>query len=457
MSVEEQPGQFERAVPQRKVLSRMTTSVSHQFKRLLIRSVRKIPGMKGFADYPHYEPLHSGSAGMIKWYYGPDGTDQKPQSIRDIPWDYVIENQDEIPFTGLKEYWYPALKSTELPNNTPVPTTLLSENLVFFRDEQGNPCALENRCPHRSPLLSLGQVGVWAPGTITCRYHGLTFTGKGECVAFLADGPNSPACKKYKARSYPVEEHAGVIFVYMGEREPKPFLESQPYAKSVFSQKQFVLDIKEVGYNFLNILDNTLDMSHVGCLHRTCVLFAGQKSHTQVGYNEVEADNGVKGIHAFCEKGGVDHPSEFNIDEITWFPPNFVYHGPGELPGGFNEGYFWFVPQDIGNFRSWLIMGTKTSGNKLKDKLNRALFQAVASMGEMPGTNCFIGGDAAMQMSQGRIVRWDKEQLSRVDRGTAQGRKSIKALHKAEVAERKARGTYKPIVPPSIIASSSED
>ena len=54
-----------------------------------------------------------------------------------------------------------------------------------------------------------------------------------------------------------------------------------------------------------------------------------------------------------------------------------------------------------------------------------------------------------MQMSQGRVVRWDNEQLSRVDRATVQARKMVKDLHMAEVAERKARGTYKPIKRPA--------
>ena len=273
--------------------------------------------------------------------------------------------------------------SMKLPNNTPKPVTLLGDNLVLFRDAEGKACTLENRCPHRNPLLSIGQVGVWEAGTITCRYHGATFNGKGECVAFLADGPDSPSCKNTKTRSYPTEEHGGVIFVYMGEREPKPFLEAHPHAKQVFKQKYYILHPMDAKFSYLNQLDNTLDVSHVSCLHRTLGFFAGQKSHTGVGYETVEAD-GVQGLHAYSD-GGPEHPGAMAVDEIYWFPPNFVYHAPGEVPGGFNSGYFWFVPTDIGRFKAWMIMGTKEYSFPFMSKFVNVFMNKVFSTKGLPG------------------------------------------------------------------------
>jgi phenylpropionate dioxygenase-like ring-hydroxylating dioxygenase large terminal subunit len=43
-----------------------------------------------------------------------------------------------------------------------VPVTLAGDNLVFFRDGDGVARALENCCPHRSALLSLGNWGCFA-------------------------------------------------------------------------------------------------------------------------------------------------------------------------------------------------------------------------------------------------------------------------------------------------------
>ena len=45
-----------------------------------------------------------------------------------------------------------------------------------------------------------------------------------------------------------------------------------------------------------------------------------------------------------------------------------------------------------------------------------------------------------MQLSQGRIARWDKEQLTRTDRAILRVRQIMKDLHKAEIEERLKNG-----------------
>ena len=428
---------YDQVMPAVGSLTRLRMSLKQQLTELAVAVLRRIPPIRKLVDYPNTQPLHSGSVKMYRWYNKPYGSHDKPRSLAEIPWDYVEQNQDEIPFAGLREFWYPAMMSGDLPNNVPKPLTLLGDNLVFFRDNEGKPRALENRCPHRGPLLSLGQVGVWKPGTLTCRYHGMTFDGKGECVAFLADGPDTTALGKYHAKSYPVEEYKGIIFAYMGDEEnPKSFEDSHPHAKSVLAQDRLVVAVNDLPYSYLNILDNTVDMVHVGCLHRSCMLFGGQKSHTGVAYDELPEGEG--GLHVYC-KGGPDHVTSLNIDEITWYLPNLVYHGPGEVPG-MGAGWFWFVPRDVGNFTSWLIIGAKSTGRPVKDYLLYRLMNFMVNAKEIPGTSCFFGGDVPMQMSQGRIPRWDLEHLTRTDRAVVKVRKMLMDAHKAEVAKRGERG-----------------
>ena len=53
---------------------------------------------------------------------------------------------------------------------------------------------------------------------------------------------------------------------------------------------------------------------------------------------------------------------------------------------------------------------------------------------------CFVGGDAPMQMSQGRVVRWDQEKLARTDRAVLKVRQMMKDAHKEEMEERRRRG-----------------
>ena len=69
----------------------------------------------------------------------------------------------------------------------------------------------------------------------------------------------------------------------------------------------------------------------------------------------------------------------------------------------------------------------------------------VFSFGEIPGTSCFYGGDAPMQMSQGRVPRWDAERLARTDRAVVKVRQMMQEAHAAELAERRQRGTERRI------------
>lgn len=410
-------------------------------------------------DQPRQEPLRSGSIRLYRWHKKPYGSHDKPMSLLEIPWDYVEENQDKIPFLGLREYWYPALMSKELRNNQSKGITLLGDNLVFFRDGNGKARALENRCPHRGAFLSLGQVGVYEPGTITCRYHGMTFDGAGECVAYLTDGPDSSIPGRIRTRSFPVEEHKGVIFIYMGDREPQPLLEFQPHAASILGgHGELYLNRIELPYSYLNLLDNTVDLTHPSILHRNCLQFSGQA--TEVGSVSCKRlPDG--GLYAYLTNPP-DHPGRMNLVDMTWYPPNLIYAPDDRNPVLNGGGWGWFVPIDLGNFNFWFIAslsGSARPEGKLLTKVKKGL--ASFAMGRVAGRDvfwpgsamsCLDGGDAPIQTSQGRIVRWDSEKLTSADRATVQVRRIMQEAHQAEIAERAASGIperriHRPLAP----------
>ena len=51
--------------------------------------------------------------------------------------------------------------------------------MVLYRDTDGAPVALEDRCCHRSLPLHRGRV---KGDYLQCGYHGLTFDADGQCV-----------------------------------------------------------------------------------------------------------------------------------------------------------------------------------------------------------------------------------------------------------------------------------
>ena len=59
----------------------------------------------------------------------------------------------------LRQYWLPCLPSTELsaPDGPPKKVRLLGEDLVAFRDTQGQVGLLSANCPHRGASLFFGR------------------------------------------------------------------------------------------------------------------------------------------------------------------------------------------------------------------------------------------------------------------------------------------------------------
>ncbi len=77
---------------------------------------------------------------------------------------------------GLRGLWYPVLASWEV-QSAPVGITRLGEQIVVWRNKDGQVQALEDRCPHRGARLSMG----WNLGDrIACWYHGVEVAGNGE-------------------------------------------------------------------------------------------------------------------------------------------------------------------------------------------------------------------------------------------------------------------------------------
>ena len=430
------PGERLRAaIPNVAMATRVQAVLAAQLRDWLCSAAGAVPGVTKHLDRPRQVPLKSSSVRMYRWFHSPYGTPDKPAALAEIPWEYVEGNQDDIPFLGLREYWYPAMKVRELRNNEAKPMTMLGDNLVFFRDGDGVARALENRCPHRGPLLSLGQVGVLEPGTLTCRYHGMTFDGTGACVAFIADGPESPACSKVRARAYPVQERAGIVWIYLGERDAPELVSSLPHGEAVLAEDLMIRRM-ELPYSHLNILDNATDLAHVGTLHRLCTIFADQKPSGETDFQEVGG-----GLRAYFTDQG-EHAGEHSLDQIFWYLPNLVYHPLGDI-APLTQGWLWFVPRDVGNFTLWMIMGLPR-GTGFKAKALR--FLAANGMQQpflraVPGADCVYGGDGPMQASQGRVVRWDQEFLTRTDKSVARVRRLLKAAHAKEIADREARGT----------------
>jgi hypothetical protein len=104
-------------------------------------------------------------------------------------------------------------------------------------------------------------------------------------------------------------------------------------------------------------------------------------------------------------------------------------------------GYNWQVPRDIGSCATWLIIARAE-----KNKFKRTLMQPVEELllGRYfwwPGSiqSCIDGGDVAMIAAQGKVPRWDQDDLARTDGPVVKARRMLMKAYAEERAEREAR------------------
>ena len=163
----------------------------------------------------------------------------------------------------MRRYWLPALLSRELPNPDcdPVRLRILSEDLVGFRDTNGDIGILEENCPHRLASLFLGRN---EESGLRCVYHGWKFDVNGNCV----DQMNEPIDfkDKVKAKAYPTYEAGDIIWVYMGPKDKIPPIPNFEYTRVPDTHRGVTKVWQES--NWLQALEGGIDSSHAPILHR---------------------------------------------------------------------------------------------------------------------------------------------------------------------------------------------
>lgn len=163
----------------------------------------------------------------------------------------------------LRRYWQPAALSDELDGPRPVvPVTLLGEELVLFRDNQGALGLIGRHCPHRGADLCYGRR---EDNGLRCPFHGWHFDRTGQCVEQPGEPEGSRMHEQIRTPAYPVVEKNGIVFAYLGPGEPPPFPNFDCFrapATHVFAFK----GLWEC--NWLQAMEVGIDPAHASFLHR---------------------------------------------------------------------------------------------------------------------------------------------------------------------------------------------
>ncbi len=164
-----------------------------------------------------------------------------------------------------RQYWFPGMPSYELPSSDSPPKRFrfLGEDLVAFRDTNGDVGLVAQACPHRGASLFFGRN---EEAGLRCVYHGWKFDTEGNCVDMPSEPAESNFKNKVRAKTYPTHEVNKMIWVYMGPREvPPPF----PEFELTTLPEDHVLDprlyMEEA--NWFQNLEGDLDSVHIDYLH----------------------------------------------------------------------------------------------------------------------------------------------------------------------------------------------
>ena len=199
----------------------------------------------------------------------------------------------------MREYWIPALMSSELPgpDSDPIRVRLLGENLIAFRDTNGVVGILDNFCPHRRASLFFGRNEECG---LRCVYHGWKFDVDGNCV----DMPSEPAESNFKDKvritAYRCQERNGIVWTYMGTRVEPPPLSS--LEANMRPDRDYTVSTILRNCNWMQALEGDIDTAHLGCLHLGSAdpkaLVPGSTDYYTVNvrhpkYNVMDTDYGV--------------------------------------------------------------------------------------------------------------------------------------------------------------------
>ena len=235
----------------------------------------------------------------------------------------------------IRNAWYIAAWADEL-GQKPLARRICDEPVVLFRDQAGRAAALVDRCCHRAAPLSKGEL---VPAGIQCGYHGLVFDGSGRCVAVPGQANISDSVR---VRSYPLVEKNQFVWIWMGDAAAADAskIVDFPYHddKAQWPNKH---DCYPIRANYMLMVDNLMDLTHLGYLHAKTV-GGNPAAHVNAEMQTTRTATGIKFtrwmrdsvpppsyVKAAGFKGRVDRWQEFE-----WVAPSSVLQWTGAADVG---------------------------------------------------------------------------------------------------------------------------
>jgi carbazole 1,9a-dioxygenase terminal dioxygenase component len=340
---------------------------------------------------------------------------------------------------GFRNHWYPALFGHELGEGEVRGEVVLGERIAFKRID-GQVYAVEDRCAHRGVRFS-ARPECYTKNTITCWYHGFTYNVKtGKLVQILTQ-PDSKL--QLSLRTYPVQERSGVVFVFVGDRESPPPLETD-LPPGFLKPGLVTRGIRRVvKCNWRLAAENGFDATHI-YIHRNDALiksrgrpqpFASRMPLETKASSIVQSESGARGLYVHTRTGGETPVFEVEIEgEIVRSPraPLPGEHLPSRevatsiwLPGTLEVENFptqgmsqfeWYVALDERHHIYWQVVGRQVESEELAQRFYDEVDAVWYTMALTAGFNdSDVFAREQLDVPYGEEDHWQRERLFEPD------------------------------------------
>lgn len=327
----------------------------------------------------------------------------------------------------LRRYWMPLAAVTELDEKPVRAVRLLGEDLVLYRDQRGVHGLLDRHCPHRQFDLSYGMIEECG---LRCSYHGWRFDEAGHCLEQPYEdtvNPGSTFRDRVRARAYPVQVKAGLVWGYLGP-EPAPLL---PDWAGFQSPGFTVAAFLHLPCNWVQVMEGFYDPVHIEWLHDRWSFRLNQREvpdrrpkHTDFRWLDFE--------HGVVFQRKLEGSDEWLADRTVLFP---------NIDGAGGQGWYltWIVPVDdvhtIMVYRlaitSWRtpygqVMIPAKRGEQARVPAYRKHARLDPELGPTKdfGTH-LVSQDCASWLGPGPLFDRTREHLGETDRGIIHFRKKL--------------------------------
>ncbi|WP_395402693.1 Rieske 2Fe-2S domain-containing protein [Pseudoduganella sp. UC29_106] len=373
---------------------------------------------------------------------------------------------------GFSNHWYPALFSKELPEDH-VEGIQICGTPIVLRRVNGKIFALKDQCLHRGVRLSEKPM-CFNKETISCWYHGFTFNLDDGVLSTIVANPDDKLVGTTGITTYPVQEVAGMIFVFVREDDfpdadvpplshdlPFRFPEnSEKFPHPLWPASPSILDDNAVAHgmhrtgfgNWRIACENGFDNAHI-LVHKDNTIIHAMDWVLPLGIlptsddciATVEDDNGPKGLvqWLFTEKWAPVMQNKelgLKVENTKGRPYRTSVVLPGVLmvenwPEEHVVQYEWYVPITDDTHEYWEVLvrvcPTDAEREKFQYRFNH-FYKPLALHGF---NDCDLYAREAMQNFYSDGSGWDDEQLMATD---------ISPITWRKLASRWNRGIAKP-------------